>query len=82
MADMEFSATVKTVKEKITHVSDTGGTDAVYEVTFEATLIRRDFLRLARAKLRKDILLLSIDVGDFQMSLDDMWDMGPAAEGP
>ena len=82
MADLELSATVKTAKEKITHVSDTGGTDAVYEVTFEATLNRRDFLRLARAKLRKDDLLLSIDVGDFQMSLDDMWDKGQASEGP
>ena len=80
MADLEFRATVKTAKEKITHVSDTGGTDAAYEITFEAQLTRRDFLRLARAKLRNDELLLSIDVGDFQMSLDDMWDKGPASE--
>ena len=82
MADLEFSATVKTAKEKITHVSDTGATDATYEITFEAQLTRKDFLRLARAKLRKDDVLLTLDVGDFQMSLDDLWDKGPASEGP
>lgn len=80
MADLEFRATVKKATEKITHVSDTGGTDADYEVTFEASLTRRDFLRIARAKLRKDDLLIRIDVGDFQMSLDDLWDKGPATD--
>lgn len=82
MAELEFRSTVKSAKEKITHVSDTGGTDASYEVTFEAQLDRRAFLRLVRAHLHKDDVLLSLDVGDFQMSLDDMWDKGPASEGP
>ena len=76
MPDLEFRATVDKATETITHVSDTGGTDATYKVTFAAQLTRRDFLRLCRAKLRNDDLLLRIDVGDFQMSLDDMWDKG------
>lgn len=82
MSELEFRATVKSAKEKITHVSDTGGTDALYEVSFDAQLDRRSFLRLVRAHLRKDDVLISLDIGDFQMSLDDLWDKGPATEGP
>ena len=79
MPNLEIAGTVKAAKEKITHVSDTGGTDSVCEITFELHLERRDFLRLVRSQLRKDELLLNIDVGAFQMSLDDMWDKGPAS---
>ena len=81
MADLEFRATVKKATETITHVSDAGAADALYEITFEAQLTRRDFLRLARAKLRKDDMLITVDAGDFQMSLDDLWDKGSATEG-
>ena len=42
---------------------------------------RRDYLRLARAELRGDDLLLALDVANFQMSLDDMWNKGPTQEG-
>ena len=81
MASLDISAKVKSAKEKITHVSDAGGTDSVCEITFEAHLDRRDFLRLVRAKLRGDDVLLSLDLANFQMSLDDMWDQGYTQEG-
>ena len=80
MPNLEVSGTVKTAKEKIVHVSDTGGADCTYEITFELHLDRRDYLRLALSALRKDELLLNIDVAAFQMSLDDMWDKGPSEE--
>ena len=80
MADLEFRGNVKNAKEKITHVSDTGGVDATYEITIDVQLDRKGFLRLARAKLRGDDILFRLDVGDFQMSLDDLWDRGPATD--
>ena len=39
------------------------------------------WLGLARAKLRGDDVLLSLDLANFQMSLDDMWDQGSTQEG-
>ena len=83
MASLEINGRVKSAKEKITHVSDSGGTDSVCEITFEVQgMHRRDFLRLVRARLLKDDVLLTLDLSNFQMSLDDMWDKGPATEGP
>ena len=82
MARLEISAKVKKVTEKITRVGDNGEVDAVCEITFTTSLKRRDYLRLARAELRGDDLLLALDVAAFQMSLDDMWHTGPAQEGP
>ena len=67
--------------EKITRVGDNGEVDAVCEITFTTSLKRRDYLRLARSELRGDDLLLALDVATFQMSLDDMWNTGPAQEG-
>ena len=81
MARLEISAKVKKVTEKITRVGDNGEVDAVFEITFTASLNRRDYLRLARAELRGDDLLIALDVANFQMSLDDMWNTGPAQEG-
>ena len=82
MARLEINAKVKKVAEKIISVTDNGEVDAVCEITFTASLSRRDYLRLARAELRGDDLLLALDVANFQMSLDDMWNTGPTQEGP
>ena len=81
MARLEINAKVKKVTEKITRVGDDGEVDAVCEITFTTSLTRRDYLRLARAELRGDDLLLALDVATFQMSLDDMWNKGPTQEG-
>ena len=83
MARLEISAKVKKVAEKITRVGeDNGEVDAVCEITFTMSLSRRDYLRLARAELRGDDLLLALDVATFQMSLDDMWYTGSTQDGP
>ncbi len=81
MARLEINAKVKKVTEKITRVGDNGEVDAVCEITFTMSLSRRDYLRLARAELRGDDLLLALDVANFQMSLDDMWEKGSTQEG-
>ena len=81
MARLEINAKVKKVTEKIVRVGDNGDVDAVCEITFTMSLSRRDYLRLARAELRGDDLLLALDVANFQMSLDDMWEKGSTQEG-
>ena len=73
MPNLETVGKVKKATEKINRVEDTGKVEASYEVTFSLQLSRMDYLRLARAGLNGDDLLLNIDVTNFQMSLDDMW---------
>ena len=79
MANLEIVGKVKKCVEKINRVDNTGAVEATHEITFILTLDRRDYLRLARAGLNEDDLLLTIDVTNFQMSLDDMWNKGQEA---
>ena len=62
MPNLETVAKVKKCVEKIHRVDDTGAVDATHEITLSLTLDRRDYLRLARAGLNGDDLLLTIDV--------------------
>ena len=73
MPNLETVGKVKKATEKTNRVEDNGKVEASYEITFHLQLERRDYLRLARAGLNGDDLLLTIDVTNFQMSLDDMW---------
>ena len=73
MPNLETVGKVTKATEKINRVEDTGKVEASYEVMFRLQLSRMDYLRLARAGLNGDDLLITIDVTNFQMSLDDMW---------
>ena len=73
MPNLETVGKVKKCVEKIHRVDNNGAVEATHEITLTLTLDRRDYLRLARAGLNGDDLVLTIDVTNFQMSLDDMW---------